>query len=408
VAEEDAFRIPAHVTEDEFVDFDVYNHSAAKGDLHLGLMAAFAGVPDIFYTPRNGGHWVVTKLDLIQKVTGDSAHFSSRNQNIPKTEGEYRLIPLYLDPPESGQYRAVLMKHFSAKAIADMELSLRRWARLLIDEVVDRGSCNFQDLGARFPVSVFMEMMGLPFDRAEEFRSVVMRYFGYLEPEERREMQAWIAAQMNALIRKRMAQREDDLVSRLIDEQMRGRSLTIEELESICFTLFLAGLDTVANSLAFAFHHLAGDAGLQVELAAHPERGAAFVDEVMRRYAIANASRVVKQDCELEGAQLRAGEMVLCSLPAAGLDPMRNPDPEAFRLDRAERSHAAFSIGPHLCIGHYLARAEIRVLVEEWLQRIPRFRTPDDYQPSYRAGVIMQLRNLPLEWDSGDRLDERR
>lgn len=338
-------------------------------------------------------------MDSIQKVTGDTAHFSSRNQNIPKTEGEYPLIPLYLDPPESGQYRAVLMKHFSAKAIAEMEPSLRRWAGRLIDEVVDQGSCNFQELGARFPVSVFMEMMGLPFERLEEFRSVVVRYFGYLEPEERLEMQNWIAGQMNSLIRTRMEQREDDLVSRLIGEQMRGRSLTIEELESICFTLFLAGLDTVANSLAFTFRHLSGDAALQSELAANPERADAFVEEVMRRYAIANASRVVKQDCEMEGAQFRSGEMVLCSLPAAGLDPRRNPDPEAFELDRTERSHAAFSIGPHLCIGHYLARAEIRVLVEEWLRRIPRFRAAAGFEPAFRAGVIMQLRDLPLEWD---------
>ena len=72
-----------------------------------------------------------------------------------------------------------------------------------------------------------------------------------------------------------------------------------------------------------------------------------------------------------------------------------------FDIDRSEREQIAFSPGPHLCIGHHLARAEMRIFVEEWLARIPRFGIAAHYEPDFRPGTVMQLRNLALEWETG-------
>ena len=94
----------------------------------------------------------------------------------------------------------------------------------------------------------------------------------------------------------------------------------------------------------------------------------------------------------------RQGEMVVCSLPLGGLDERKNADPTRFDIDRSDRQHMTFSIGPHLCVGHYLARAEMRIFTEEWLKRIPHFAMQPGFVPKFRAGFVMALKHVPVEW----------
>ena len=392
--------VPDYVASDLIFDFDIYADDRLKDDLHGGFKSLHAVTPDIFYTPRNGGHWVVTRFDLISHIMRDSTHFSNRQMDIPKTDTTFVMIPLNLDPPDHAPYRAVLVRYFSPKAIGGMEETLRGWANRLIDSVIDDGECDFVDrLGAAFPVSIFMEMMGLPMERFEEFRSVVVEFFSNIPVERRVELMGWIFGEMETLILARMEKREEDVISRLIDEPVRGRPLTLDELKSICFLLFIAGLDTVANMMSFAFRHLADDPALQERLAREPTKIPDFVEESLRCYAIVNGTRVVKQDFNFGGATFREGDMVACSLPLAGMDERTNPDPMDFDIDRANRAHLAFSTGPHVCVGSYLAKAEMRIFTEEWLKRVPNFRVAAGFAPTFRAGLVMAINSLPLQWE---------
>ena len=380
-------------------DFDIYQDARLVDDLHGGFKSLHADAPDIFWTPRNAGHWVVTRYDLISQIMRDSVHFSNAQMNIPKTETPYVMIPLNLDPPDHTQYRAVLVRYFSPSVVNAMDVTLRGWANKLIDKVIDAGACDFVDaLGAAYPVSIFMEMMGLPMARFDEFRKVVVEFFSNITNERRVDLQAWMFAEMEALIQARSTERRDDLISRLLDEQVRGRSLTLEELKSICFLLFIAGLDTVANMMSFAQYHLASDPDLQERLIKEPGRIPDFVEEALRCYGIVNGTRIVKKDVELAGVQFKEGDMVACSLPLAGMDERRNADPMRFDIDRTDRRHLTFSIGPHVCVGHYLARAEMKVFTEEWLKRVPRMHIALGFKPQFRAGLVMALNHLPLEW----------
>ena len=80
------------------------------------------------------------------------------------------------------------------------------------------------------------------------------------------------------------------------------------------------------------------------------------------------------------------------------MDERINPDPMKFDIDRSGRRHTAFSIGPHLCLGHYLARAEMRIFVDEWLKRIPSFRPVPGSRPVHRAGKVMSVKHVDVEW----------
>ncbi|MGE4430926.1 MAG: cytochrome P450 [Sphingobium sp.] len=392
--------MPEGIDEDLVVDWDIYTEKKLCEDIHLGWHSLHETAPDIFWTPRNGGHWVIMRYDDQVAVLKDAEHFSSKELHIPPMFNSNVMIPLNLDPPEHTRYRAVLLHTFGPGPISRMEPKLVAWANRLIDRVIDKGECDFTEvLGAAFPVSVFMELMGMSLDRFEEFRMIVLEYFQNITPERRGQLQDRIFEIMRALYDEKRRNPGDDLASALLREEVRGRKLTQEELESIGFVLFLGGLDTVANLITMSFRNLAQRPDLQERLAAEPEKLSDFVEESLRRFAVVNQTRIVKKDIVIKGAHFRAGQMVICPLTSAGLDDRRNNDPEVFDIDRPDRAHITFSIGAHTCIGNILARLEMRVFTRIWLERIPRFSLASDEKPAWRPGMVMALEHLPIKWD---------
>jgi|TARA_Y100000296_G_scaffold85710_1_gene122517 cytochrome P450 len=399
-----AEQIPQHVTAEQVYPFDIYHDPRLMDDLHLGYRAMQLEAPEIFFTPHNGGHWMVTRYDLIEKVIQDTVNFSNKEIEIPKTQSPFVAIPINLDPPEHTPYRKMLMRHFTPRMVHGLEGAMQDWAERLIDKVYADGGCDFAEaLGAYYPVTVFMELAGLPLDRYVEFRQVVTEFFSHVPAERRIELSSQIFGELEAVMRARMAEPRDDLFSRLVAEEIDGRPLTMDELLSIGFLLFVAGLDTVANAMTFSFNFLARNPDIQDRLRNDPDAIPAYIDESMRRFAVTNGVRLVRNDIEFAGAQLRAGDMIVAPMTLAGMDDRRNQDPETFDIDRKRRQHVSFSTGPHLCLGHHMARAEMRIFITEFLRRIPRFRIADGFVPQWRAGVVMALESLPIVWDAPGR-----
>jgi cytochrome P450 len=394
--------VPDHVRDDQVFEYDYIADQRIDlaGDVQLGMHSLHADAPDVFYSPLNGGFWVITRLDMMSKVLADTEHFSNRVLEIPRIYSDNRMIPLNLDPPEHLPFRMAVMRHFDQKTIRAMEPNLRVWANRLIDAVFDRGRCEFvADISAPFPVSVFMELMGYPLDRFDEFRGIVHNFFRPdISAEDRVGVQNRIIAIVAEYFAARRAEPQDDLLTRLTNEKVRGRDITDDELNSIGFLLFLAGLDTVTNTLSFTFNHLAKRPDLQARLVADPAAIPAFVEESLRRFSIVQQPRICKKDVELFGAQFKVEDMVVCSLPLAGMDERKNNDPEIFDIDRQNRAHIAFSTGPHTCIGNFLARTEMRILTEEWVKRIPAFGIVPGTEATWRAGGVAALSDVHLEW----------
>jgi cytochrome P450 len=392
---------PRQIAPELVREFDIFDSSRMRGDLYGGLAELQQDNPDVFWTPRNGGHWVVTRYDLLKSILQDPGTFSSRQTAIPLVPDPKNLIPLNLDPPDNTFFRILLMRYFSAPAIRALEPSVRASLEVILDEVVPQGACEFeQAIGAPFPVSVFMKILGIPFSRFQEFRDLVVSFFtsGH-DLEQQRKNIAAIKDEVSALIAMRRAAPEDDLVTKLLTDEVSGRKLTQQELEAVCFLLILAGLDTVASVSTCLFHRLAKTPELQRELREHPERIESFVEEGLRTSGVVHCARVATREVELAGARIAAGDAVLCMLPAAGLDERVNAAPGTFKLDREGRQHLIFGGGVHLCLGHILARLELRVLTEEWLKRVPAFATPAGFSPEYRLGQVVGLKTLPLVWD---------
>lgn len=390
--------VPSHVPQHLVFDFDIYADSRVTDAVQASYAEALKDAPDVFWTPRNGGHWMIRRQEHIAEVVKDPEHFSAREMQIPRVPNPPFFIPLSLDPPENLPYRQVLMPAFSPKAIREMEPKLRDWAVRIIEDAVARPECDFiRDVSSRFPVSVFMELMGLPLERLRELREIADAFFNAHDPETMEAMSGQILGLLGELVALRHQEPANDLVTHLVTAEVDGRKLSDDEVLAMCFVLFLGGMDTVTNLTGFAYQHLAGDPALQARLAAHPELVPKFVDEALRAFGVINTPRLVAKDCERFGVSFRAGDMVLCLLSVAGRDERVNEDPATFNIDRPQASHLTFSTGPHLCVGHILARAEIRILTEEWLKRVPRFRAKPGVRHGFRIGTVTAIHALPIE-----------
>ena len=395
--------VPAHVSPDLVFDFDIYADRRIGEDVQGTYAAALSDAPPIFWTPRNGGHWIAKSFDAITAVVTDPEHFSVREMQIPRVENPPFFIPLSLDPPENLPYRRAMMPMFGPVAIKALEPRIREWAERLVEEVARRGRCEFQgEVSKVFPVSVFMELMGMDLARLREFRELAEAFFdNQNNAKEMGRLSAQILGEMKALIDEKRANPDDKLMSHFINVDIGGRMMNEDEILAMSFVLFLGGMDTVTNVTGFAYQQLAQMPDVQARLAADPSLIPAFADEAIRLYGVVNTPRLVVQEQVIGAATLHPGEMVLCVLCLGSRDPARFDAPNAFDLDRKRSAHLTFSSGPHLCIGHVLGRAELRILTEEWMKRIPAFRAVPGEKHAFRTGTVMALENLPLEWARG-------
>jgi cytochrome P450 len=395
---------PVHVDPGLVIDFDFYADPrfARAGDLHRAMFRmAEDECRGIFWTPRNGGHWCINDHAMLFDAVRDTGLFSSRALTLPPMpEGqEPRVLPISLDGEEHTAYRLPLLKAFSPTSVKAMEPAIRAFAIDLIEKVREQGRCDFvSEIGEPLPVVIFMRFMGLDTARLREFRGWV---FDMLSSDDTRRAQSHVTilAMLREVVAARRAQPRDDLISRLLAGEVRGRPLHADELLAYCLLLFAAGLDTVANALAFGMNHLARDPALQERLRAEPALIPAAIEELLRLYGIANVVRVVTRDTEWRGARLKAGERVLMMLTVGNYDGKVYPDPARFDLDREGEPHISFNLGPHRCLGSHLARLELNLFYAEWFARMPTVAVDPSAPPALRGGQTLALGALPLVWE---------
>jgi cytochrome P450 len=123
-------------------------------------------------------------------------------------------------------------------------------------------------------------------------------------------------------------------------------------------------------------------------------------EELLRAYSTVHMVRVATRDAEIAGVKVKAGDRVTCSSIVANRDAAEFADPDQIDFTREANRHAAFSYGPHRCVGSHLARREIVTALTEWLARVPTLRIKQDTAPAAGAGTVFAMHSLHLEWDT--------
>jgi cytochrome P450 len=190
---------------------------------------------------------------------------------------------------------------------------------------------------------------------------------------------------------------DDRLLSQIVRFTIDGEELTETELLGIAHLLMLGGLDTVTATLDCMVTYLAKHPERRRQLVDDPARIPGAVEELMRwETPVTVLPRAVKQDIEMSGVQLRAGDRITLVLGAANLDDEEFAD-TGVDFGRDPNRHVSFGSGNHLCLGAHLARLELRVALEELHARIPDYHIPDGVELNVSPG-IRQADSLPLEW----------
>jgi hypothetical protein len=160
--------------------------------------------------------------------------------------------------------------------------------------------------------------------------------------------------------------------------------------------ILIAGIDTTWSAIGSSIWHLAGHPDDRRALVADPSRLPTAMEELLRAYSPVTMARLVVEDIEWKGCPMKADDWILLSFPAANRDPAQFDRADEVVLDRQNNRHAAFGLGPHRCLGSHLARMELRVALETWLERVPEFELDTSQAMRWSAGQIRGPRMLPL------------
>jgi cytochrome P450 len=366
--------------------------------------------PPLFLSPASFANlddsrlWVATRFEPIREIFQNSERYSSacvypyfRAMGI-----ELTAIPIQLDPPEHTRYRKFLEPWFAPRAILALEPRIRANVARLIEGFAQNGECDVaHDFGRIYPVRVFMELMGFPEERFDDFLAWSHCMHFELDDQERYLWGARSALDyMRAFVAElRRAAPDETVASGIVHGAVKGRPLTDDEIVGTIFFLWDGGMDTVAATSSLMFRRLALDPALQRLVRDNPDRLANAIEEFCRMNPTVNTVRVAKVDHELAGEQIRAGDRLLCLAASANFDPLKYDDPRSFRLDRDHNRHMTFVAGPHRCLGIHLARFEMRVALSEFLRRIPLFRLKPGAECVATPGLL-GAPHVPIVWDS--------
>lgn len=398
------YSTPAHVPPELVVPFDFRNDPQLQTD-PWSVLHAMNDKPDLFFSPALGGYWVVTRGALVAEVMRRYDLFSVRNIGIPVVKGAPVVIPNNQDPPEHAKYRRILSQQmFSPQALGSVEEDSRRMTRSLLAAFAPAGECEFVQAFSRpLPVMSFLQMMDLPPERLPDFMTWIRGIF-HGEMAERttgfQQAYQYLSRWLDERMTGPMPVSGGHMLSALLTAEVDGRRLTKDEMLSIALMLLVGGLDTVTSQVGHIMRFLCESPSHRQYLIDNPGSIPEALEELLRRFGISNIARTVAQDCIFHGVRLKAGDSVLCSTPIANLDARVFRDPLKVDFERPNRkSHWAFGSGIHLCPGAYLARVQIRVMLEEILPRLPQVRVKPETNIEYVSGGTLAIRALPLVWN---------
>ena len=269
----------------------------------------------------------------------------------------------------------------------------------LIDKMGDRDDIDAAlEYSQHIPVLIIAEMLGLPLEDADRFRGWVNLVLGDIggDRESRIAQFQEFGEYLDRHIADHVDNPKDDLITFLLNAELGGQKLSPQHVHGTVVLILIAGIDTTWSGIGSSLWHLASNAVDRRRLAENKDLIPQAVEEFLRAYAPVTMARLVSQDHEFHGVQMKEEDWVLLPFPAANRDENQFDNAGTVDIDRTENRHAAFGLGIHRCIGSNLARLELNVAVETFLERFPDFELNQAEEVTWSTGQVRGPRNLPF------------
>lgn len=388
---------------------------AVMTDMHVAPALPQFAYADLPMAHDRGEGWAALR-DLGPVVYGEGAYYLTRRDDVLAALRNWEvfssripyddmispvpLVPLGFDPPDHTRYRQLLHRYFSPQTLMALLPSLQSQAAEIIVEIAQHDRCEVMaELATPYPSQVFLTLFGLPLedrdclvawkdaiialglndDPASVDLTPTVELFGYLT---------------EAVARQRKEPRPG-----ILSELLRGADpLDDDEAIGLSLVFVLAGLDTVTAMIGMTMLELARRPGLRTELRDDPGGVAVFVEEMIRLEPAAPVvGRATTRAVTIAGVEIPAGAQVRLCLGAINRDCSDEFSGNELILDGKVHKHWGFGGGPHRCLGSHLARMELRLVVSEWLARIPDFGLAPGFVPEITwPSATCALPALPL------------
>ncbi|MBV6701691.1 cytochrome P450 [Kitasatospora aureofaciens] len=357
--------------------------------------------------------WLVTRYEDVRALLADPRigsdgthpHYPHESPAAKERRRQSRTF-ITVDDPEHARLRRMVTAAFSIKHVEALRPAIQKIVDDLIDAVLaGPGPVDLvQAFALPVPSLVICALLGVPYADHDFFQTnsrILVR--STTTPEQARAATQLLLDYLDRLIGEKLTHPTDDLLS-TVAERVRAGELSRREAAGMGMLLLIAGHETTANMIALGTLALLQhpDQLARVSASDDPKLIASAVEELLRYLTIVHSGRrrVAREDIEIGGVTIRAGEGVVLANDIGNRDPAAFPDPGRLDVDRNPRHHVAFGFGVHQCLGQPLARVELQVVYSTLYRRIPTLRLAVglDRIPFKHDGTVYGVYELPVTW----------
>ncbi|WP_437775815.1 cytochrome P450 [Sorangium sp. So ce1097] len=314
------------------------------------------------------------------------------------------------DPPRHTRLRSLVARAFTPQVVEGLRPLVQRVADEMIDAAAAGGRMDIlRDLAYPLPGVVIGRLLGMsPEDteRLKRWSDALFRLLGAPVPDEEiieagHQGVVGFEGFLRDLIRERRAHPGDDVLSRLLLAEEQGSRLSDVELVSTCALLIASGHETTTHLIGNGALALIDNPDQMRELRDNPQLIDRAVEEILRYNGVAyQSSRRAREDVEIGGVRIEAGQIAFGFLHAANRDPARFPDPDRLDIQRKDTRHVAFGGGIHFCLGAHVARVQAQVVLNTIVQRLPNLELAEPRLEWIPSLLVRGLRALPVRFSA--------
>jgi cytochrome P450 len=326
----------------------------------------------VFWNPEpdGPGFWSLTRYDDVAAAARDHRRLGSEDgTQIASRRAEGELHSIHnMDEPRHSQMRKIIADQFAPRAVTRWQRRIEEVARALLDDMTDRGECDFvEHVASRLPLLVFAELLGVPRPDAPLLLQWTNRM---VAGEDQAAARTELFDYFHGLVDDRRHDPADDLITVLVQAQLDGRPLTEAELDPYFILLVVAGNETTRNLLSGGLWALASTPNAIDTLRQHPEHLGPAIEEMLRWASpVTHMRRTALSELDVHSTRIQPGDKVVLWFSSANRDERVFPEPDRFIIDRSPNNHLGLGWGSHFCLGAHLARLEVKVFFSELLRR---------------------------------------